>query len=413
MSLAKGELNMDKLDILELEEKGCFDFFWNEATSEGEGFGLIKDSTAQSEQAEKTSSVASVGFGLSAIVIGVERGWITREQGEQRALGTLKTLYNNVDQTEGFFNHFVDMQSGKRLWNCEVSIIDTAIAVMGALTCAEYFKGETEEYFEKIYRRINWEFYRNEKTNQFYMGYSQERGHFGAWDMTAEQFMMYFLGVASPTYPVPASMFYSFRRDIGSYRGEEFIYTPIGSIFPYQFSHAWIDFRNTTDKLGVNWFDNSVKATIADRQYCIDNPNHSKSYGENAWGLTACETPHGYDGSQGTLPSAKGGTAHTADGTVPPCGAIGSLVFTPQESIDAMNYYYHTFNDKLWGRYGFKDAYNLDENPEWFCDYEIGIDKGISILMIENYRSGLIWKLTMQNRYIQKAMNMLEISSMD
>lgn len=402
---------MDRLDILDLEAKGCFDFFWNEATTEGEGFGLIRDNTTNSERHKKVASVASVGFGLSAIIVGVERGWITKEEGEKRALGTLKTLYNDVEQTEGFFNHFVNMNSGKREWNSEASIIDTAIAIMGALTCAEYFKGEVEEYFERIYSRINWEFYRNPKTNHFYMGYSKEQGPFGAWDMTAEQFMMYFLGVASPTHPVPASMFYDFRRDIGSYGGDEFIYTPIGSIFPYQFSHAWIDFRNTKDKLGVDWFENSVKASLSNRQYCIDNPVNSKSFHKNAWGMTACETHHGYDGSQGTLPSAKGGTVHTADGTVPPCGAIGSIVFTPEESIDAMNYYYKTFKDKLWGKYGFKDAYNLDVTPEWFSKVEIGIDKGISILMIENYRSGLIWNLTMQNKYIKKAMELLEITN--
>ena len=396
---------MNRLDILDLEAKGCFDFFWNEVCTEGEGYGLIKDNTSKFESHVNIASVASVGFGLSAIIIGVERGWITYKEGEERALGTLKTLYNNVGQVSGFFNHFVDMRNGKRAWNSEISVIDTAIAIMGALTCSEYFKGEVEEWFEKIYQRIDWDFYRNKETNEFYMGYSEENGPFGQWDMYAEQFMMYFLGVASPTHPVPASMFYDFRRDIGSYGGDEFIYTPVGSIFPYQFSHAWIDFRGTEDKLGVDWFENSVKASIANRKYCIDNPNNLKSFHKDAWGMTACETPHGYDGSQGTLPSHN---KHTADGTVPPCGAIGSIVFTPEEAIDAMNYYYDTFKDKLWGKYGFNDAYNLDVTPEWFCENVIGIDKGISLLMIENYRSGLIWKLTMQNKYMKKAMELLE-----
>ena len=317
---------MNRLEILDLEAKGCFDFFWNEVCTEGEGYGLIKDNTSKFESHVNIASVASVGFGLSAIIIGVERGWITYKEGEERALGTLKTLYNNVGQVSGFFNHFVDMRNGKRAWNSEISVIDTAIAIMGALTCSEYFKGEVEEWFEKIYQRIDWDFYRNKETNEFYMGYSEENGPFGQWDMYAEQFMMYFLGVASPTHPVPASMFYDFRRDIGSYGGDEFIYTPVGSIFPYQFSHAWIDFRGTEDKLGVDWFENSVKASIANRKYCIDNPNNLKSFHKDAWGMTACETQHGYDGSQGTLPSHN---KHTADGTVPPCGAIGSIVFTP------------------------------------------------------------------------------------
>lgn len=402
---------MDKVNIIELEARKSFDFFWKEVSLSDKGYGLIRDNTSKAETHKTVASVASVGFGLAAIVIGAERGWVDHKEAENRALGTLKTLYYNVEQLEGFFCHFVNMEDGKRAWNSEISIIDTAIALMGAMTAGEYFKGEALEYFEKLYKRVNWEFYRNPETNQFYMGYSIEQGPFGAWDMMAEQFMMYFLGVASPSHPVPPSMFYDFRRDRGSYGGYEFIYTPIGSIFPYQFSHGFIDFRGIKDREGVDWFENSIKASRANRQYCIDNPLGLKSFHKNAWGMTACETPHGYDGSQGTLPSYNGGTAHTADGTVPPCGAIGSIVFTPEESIEAMNYYYDTFKERLWGAYGFKDAYNLDVEPTWFSDNVIGIDKGISLIMIENYRSELIWKLIMKNKYIKKAMELLEFTA--
>ena len=226
-------------------------------------------------------------------------------------------------------------------------------------------------------------------------------------DLYAEQFMMYFLGVASPTHPINKEMFYDFGRKVGSYKEHEMIYTHTGSIFTYQFSHAWLDLRNTKDRLGVDWFENSKVATLANRQYCIDNPDNLKTYNENAWGMTACETPHGYDGSQGALPSCNNNT-NTADGTVPPCGPIGSIVFTPQESISAMNYLYENF-PKLWGKYGFFDAYNLDVEIPWFSDTVIGIDKGISIIMLENYRTGLIWDLTMKNKYIKNAMELLEI----
>lgn len=391
--------------ILDLEAKGCFDFFWNEVTIEGKGYGLIRDNTHKF--AHNVSSVASVGYGLSAIIIGVERGWITYEQGYERVLGTLKTLRDDVEHMEGFFFHFVEMDSGKRAWNSEVSIIDTAITIMGALTAAEYYKGEVEELFEELYQRINWEWYRDSNKNMFYMGYHIGRGFEGWWDLYAEQFMMYFLGVASPTYPINKEMFYDFGRKVGKYKDYEMIYTHTGSLFTYQFSHAWLDLRQTKDRLGVDWFENSRLATLANRQYCIDNPNGSKTYNKNAWGMTACETPSGYMGSQGALPSANNNT-HTADGTVPPCGPAGSIVFTPQESIESLNYLYEQF-PQLWGKYGFNDAYNLDVEPAWFSDVVIGIDKGITLIMLENYRTGLIWDLTMQNKYIKDAMKILEI----
>jgi len=395
---------MDRFKILDLEAKACFDFFWNEVSFTNEGYGLIRDNTG--EHSKNVASIASVGFGLSAIVIGVERGWITYNEGYERALRTLKTVYNNVEQKEGFFVHFISMDNGKRVWNSEVSIIDTAILLMGAITCAEYFKGEVEEYFEKIYRRVNFQWYTDKKRNMFYMGYFYDSGFSGYWDLYAEQIMMYVLGAASPTFPTDPDMYYTFGRSVGRYKDYEFIYTWTGSLFTYQFSHAWIDFRNLRDKLGHNWFENSVKATLANRQYCIDNPEGFKTFHEFSWGMTACDSPTGYKGHFGAPPSGLDNTMHKNDGTIPPCGAIGSIVFCPEEVIDTMNYYYYKV-PKLWGKYGFKDAYNLDVPGEWYSEIEIGIDKGISLLMIENYNSGLIWELTMRNKHIQRGLDLL------
>lgn len=403
-------MDRDKFDILNMEKKNCFDFFWNEVSLKEDSYGLIRDNT--SAKNKNMASIASIGFGLSAIIIGIENGFITKEQGEERVLKTLNTLYNKADHMNGFLYHFLDMNTAKRYGRCEPSIIDTALLLMGALNCAEYFGGEIEEYFEKLYKRVNWQWYRDCDKNLFYMGYHEERGGFvGAWDLYAEQFIMYALGVASPTYKVDPSMFYDFairRADYKQYK--DIIYTHTGSLFTYQFSHAWLDFRNTIDKREINWFENSIKATLANRQYCIDNPKNLKTYNENAWGMTACLTPKGYVGNQGGLPSHNNNT-NVADGTVPPCGPIGSIVFTPSESISSMNYFYDTFKDNLWGKYGFNDAYNLDIEPNWFSKDVIGIDKGISILMIENYQTELIWKLTMKNKYIKKAFELMEIKT--
>jgi hypothetical protein len=177
-----------------------------------------------------------------------------------------------------------------------------------------------------------------------------------------------------------------------------------GSLFTYQFSHAWIDFRNIEDANGVDWFTNSVNASKASIAYAVKNSKTYKTYSNVSWGATACDGPGGYCGPYGSGPSS--GNAHVSDGTIPPCGAIGSIVFTPTESIAAMNNY-RTY-DRLWSKYGFKDAYNLDVSEAgWYGNDIIGIDKGISVLMIENYISDFIWNMFMDNKYVQAGLNEL------
>lgn len=407
---------MRDTSILELETSKSFDFFWHEATIDQNkpGYGLIRDRVPGDRG---LASIASVGFGLTAVTIGAQRGYITEEAGYERALGTLNTLLNNTEHINGFFYHFVHMDSGKRYGISEVSNIDTTIAICGAISAGEYFGGEVRELADKIYKRVNWQWFVDTKRNLFYMGYSPERGFEGHWDFYAEQLMMYFLAAASPTYPINPSMFYSFIRHKAAYKnGPSFINSWIGSIFTYQFSHAWFDLRNTIDNEGVSWWENSVTASLSARQYCIDNPKRFKTFGENSWGLTACDGPYGYSGRYGAPPSGSEemgcpDTEHRNDGTITPCGAAGSIVFTPEESIRALNYYYKSY-PKLWGKYGFKDAYNLDVNPVWFGEDCIGIDKGITILMLENYRTGFVWKTFMKNEYVQQGMSLCGIRNL-
>lgn len=393
-------------NIIEQEARKCFDFFWNEVSLSEESYGLIRDNNEN----KKMCSIASVGYGLPAIVIGVERGYITYEEGKERVLRTLLTMRDKTERIHGFYFHFLEMETAKRYGRSEISIIDTAIFLMGALVAGEYFGSEIQAIAEEIYAEVDWDWYRNPDTNQFYMGYHENHsGHFGAWDHYAEQFMMYFLGVAAPKYPVEPTIFYDCPLFCNTYKDSGLIYhSHGGGLFVYQFSHAFIDFRGKKDRRGIDWFENSVRATKANRQYCIDNPLGLKTYGENAWGMTACETPSGYTGAMGALPCV-GNKQKFPDGTIPPCGAIGSIVFTPEESIAAMEYFAQ--DERLWGEYGFKDAYNLDVSPEWYSNIVIGIDKGISLLMIENYRSELIWKLMNKNKYIQKAFDLLEFYS--
>ena len=389
------------------EIKGCFDFFWNETNSDSTspGFGLIRDKNAKGS--ENICSIASVGFGLCAIIIGIEHGFITKSEGLKRTIGTLKTFLNEVEQSEGFFYHFLDMQTAKKYYksyDC-ASIIDTSIFLNGAITVAEYFGGEVNELFELIYRRINWNIYYNKEKNWYYMGYDPNDkelgGGRGQWDMYAEQLMMYILGIASETSPVPSEVYKGFRRDLGTYSKYTFYNSPGGSLFTHQFSHGWFNFKNVYDHDNICWHDNSVIASKASRQFSIDNPKGFKTWNKNAWGVTACQGPNGYCGYGS--PPYHINCHDNNDGTIPPCGAIGSIIFTPDESLEALDYYYSMPN--LIGKYGLTDAYNQDAN--WVCDFCIGIDKGISIIMLENHLSGLIHELYMQNKYVKKGAGLI------
>lgn len=395
----------DKLLLKEL--KLSYYFFVKEVNLnlKSKGYGLIRDKDLY---ADEIASIASVGYGLAALIIGVSRNWINYKEAYKRAGKTLDTFLNNVEGKNGFYYHFINMKTGKREWNCEISIIDTAIFICGAIVVGEFFGGEIKEKAEELYKRINWEWYRNENNNYFYMGYKPETGFWGQWDMYAEQLMLYILGVASPTYPINKTMYDNFRKEKSDYEEiKDIIYTYCGTLFTYQFSHAWIDFRGRKDENGIDWFENSKKATLANRKYCINNKNKFKTFGENSWGLTACVGPNGYSGGYGAMP-ALANLEKQNDGTISPCGAAGSIVFTPELSIKALENYYNHF-PKLWGKYGFNDAYNL-EREEWYSKEVIGIDKGISMIMIENYLSQLIWKYFMKNEYVQKGLKILNIN---
>lgn len=392
--------------LLKKELKRSYNFFLKEANVNlnSQGYGLIKDKTIY---ADNIASIASVGYGLAALIIGVTRGWISYKNAYIRANKTLDTFLNSVEGKNGFYYHFVNMETGRREWECEISIIDTAIFICGAITVGEFFGKEVKEKARKLYTNVNWEWYRNKDTNFFYMGYKEETGFWGAWDMYAEQLMLYVLGVASPTYPVNVKMYEDIKKEKADYRDiKDIVYTYCGTLFTYQFSHAWIDFRDKEDNNGINWFENSKKATIANREYCIENSKKFNTYGKDAWGLTACVGPNGYSGEYGAKPSLADVDKHN-DGTITPSGPAGSIVFTPELSIKALENFYNNF-PKTWGKYGFIDGYNL-EKEEWYSKEVIGIDKGISMLMIENYLTQLIWNTFMKNEYVKDGMEKLGI----
>jgi hypothetical protein len=392
-------------DVIAFEMKGSFDFFWEQANTDvnSPGYGLIRDRYPGSEG---ISSIASIGFGLTAYLIGIEKGYITYQDGYERVNRTLDTLMA-MDRTEGFFYHFVDMSSGKRAWDSEVSSIDTAILFMGVLTAGEYFGGEVEAKARQLYDDVNWPWFVDETRDMFYMAYRPEKGFGGHWDFYAEQLMLYVLAAGSDTYPLDETLYYTFTRHYAKYGdGKPFIHSWFGSIFTYQFSHAWINFREYTDREGVNWFDNSVEATLAHVNFATAMDQKFTTLGPDAWGLSACDGPEGYNGLYGAPPSGFDNKSHVVDDTIPPYGAIGSIIFLPEQAQQAMlNYFGY---EDLKGPYGFQDAYNLSE--EWFAPDVIGIDKGISLLMLANYESDLVYRFTMENELILRGLDRLEIT---
>ena len=383
------------------EARLSFDFFWEQATTEpgSPGYGLVRDRWPGNPG---VASIASTGFGLSALPIGVERGWITRAEGEDRARGTLNTFLA-MESEHGFFFHFLDMKTAGRAWESEVSTIDTGLFLAGALTAGAYFGGDVAEKARALYERVDWTWFVDSRKNQLWMAYRPGKGFEGHWDFYAEQLILYVLAAGSPTHPVDPMLYDGFTRHRASYGSTEpFIHSWFGSLFTYQYSHAWVDFRGLRDRDGVDWFDNSTRAVRAQLQLAIDNPGKRKTLGPDSWGLSACDGPKGYNGLYGAPPSGYDNRQHVIDGTVPPSAAVGSIVFAPEASLAAMNHY-RTF-PRLWGKYGFQDAYNLDVSPEWFDTDVIGIDKGIGLLMIQNYETGLVWSTFMGIPEVQRGL---------
>lgn len=391
--------------VIDYEMRGAFDFFWEQANTDvnSPGFGLIRDRYPGSEG---IASMASVGFGLTAYGIGVDKGYITIEEGYERANRTMDTLLA-MEREHGFYYHFVDMQTGQRAWSSEISSIDTSILLMGVLSAGQYFGGEVANKADLIYAEVDWPWFVDDSRTMFYMAYRPEKGFEGHWDFYAEQLMMYVLAAGSDTHPVSADTYYAFTRHYARYGdGQKFIHSWFGSLFTYQYSHAWINFKDYTDRDGVNWFDNSVEASLAHYNFAVAMQSKYKTLSPVSWGLSACDGPKGYNGLYGAPPSGFDNNSHTVDGTVPPSAAIGSIIFLPDQSMAAMLNYYAL--EPLKGPYGFQDAYNLDKG--WYATDVIGIDKGISLLMLANHQDGSVQANLMQNEHILDGLERLQIT---
>jgi len=426
--LPSSELNSSELalqpakEALYIEHEKAFNFFWETTTTANvPGYGLSRDRWPGNPT---IASIASVGFALAAIPSGVQQGFITREEGQARVLGTLNTL-KTMTRVEGFYYHWVNMSTGAREWNSEVSIIDTGLMLAGAIVAAEFFGEDIATLVEEIYLDVNWDWYVNSNTKQFYMSYRPNEGHRGAWDHFAEQFILYVLAAGNPNYSYGDQLYKKIRTtslSLNNYlRGytsiktkevvEPFIYSYDGSLFQHQFSHAFIDFRNIVDDQGIDWFENARRATRANYLYTQDFSHRYLTYHPSSWGISAGDGPNEYR-AYGAQPAK----ANAHNGTIVPYAAVASINYLEYESLMAtLNY---ASIPQLQTTYGFTDAYNLGPVDDaynqtianltpWYDPHVLGIDKGITTLMIENYRTELIWDMFMQNQYIQAGLSVL------
>ena len=412
------------IDGLLLEEQyRAFLFFWETSNSDAEssGYGMARD---RYPGAPGVASIASVGFALAAIPIGIENGWISRDEGLERALGTLDTLLE-MTRHHGFYFHFISMHNTERVWNSEVSVIDTALLVTGALFAGRYFGGEAYAKAIDIYDGIDWNWYMHPVSNRYHMSYSPEtQQHTGAWDGFAEQLMMYVLGAGSNTHPTGDASYRVLKSDMSrrfapyisqnnsDLNVDPFYYTFGGELFTHQYSHAYLDFRHVLDRDGLDWHENARRATQAAYNHAVDVSFRYRSLHANSWGVSASDGPNGYK-AYGTPPKDR---TDNMDGTVAPYAALASVIHLEEEAIRAA-YHFKSF-PALWGTYGFKASYNLGlheghSDPllvgkvPYYSPDVIGIDKGITMLMIENYRSGFIWQVFMDIPEIQRGMDLL------
>jgi hypothetical protein len=405
--------------VLDRFQRAAFGYFLEQVNPEN---GLVADTS----RAGAPSSIAAVGFALSCYPVGVERGWMAREDAAALVLVTLRFFWNSpqgeqADATgyKGFYYHFLDMKTGLRVWQSELSLIDTTLLLAGVLTASVYFGEDTSSENEiracadAIYRRVDWQWARGGGTTVRH-GWMPESGflHYG-WEGYSEATILYVLGLASPSHPLPDD---SFRAWTTTYQWEnmydyEFLYA--GPLFIHQFSQAWIDFAGIRDRFmrekDCDYFENSRRATYVQREYARRNPHGFEGYGKNCWGITANDGP-GFkileiEGRERRFLgyAARGVPYGPDDGTIDPCSVVASLPFAPELALPALRHFCACYPEMIREERlpsGFNPTKPGGGPSGWVSEGHYGLDQGIVVLMIENYRSGLIWKLLRRCPYI-------------
>ena len=406
--------------MLDSLQRAAFDYFLKNTSRHN---GLVADTT----RAGSPSSIAVVGFALSAYPVAVEHGWIERADAVQRSLDALRFFWTsdqsgNADATgyRGFYFHFLDMRSGARMWQSELSLIDSAFLLAGMLTAAAYFTAETKaeaelrELADALYRRVDWRWAQRDGSCLVH-GWKPECGFLNyGWEGYSEAILLYVLGLGSPTRALTEQSFeaWTLTYQWENLYGHEFLYA--GPLFIHQFSHAWIDFRGIRDRFmrekQCDYFENSRRAAYVQREYAIRNPHSFKGYGQDCWGLSAGDGPsveprlvagrrqafYGY--------AARGAPYGPDDGTIAGSSSLAALVFAPEIALPAVRSLVAQAargeGDALRAS-GFNATVGEPGADRWLSEGAFGLDQGLIVLMIENFRSGLLWRLSRSCSYVQ------------
>jgi hypothetical protein len=423
--------------FLDTVQRRTFDWFWETTNTAN---GLVPDRWPT----KSFSSIAAVGFGLTSYLVGVERGWITREQARDRVLTTLRFFERaprgpdatNVTGYRGFFYHFLDMERGLRFEKVELSTIDTGLLLMGVLSARQYFDrtdggdSTVRALADSIYFRVDWPWARNGAAS-LTMGWHPETGFIESrWIGYDEAMLLYALALGSPTHPIGPEAWDAWTSGYKWDRFQDQEYVMFGPLFGHQYSHVWLDFRGIQDAYmrgrGIDYFENSRRATLAHRAYATANPGGWRGYADSVWGLTASDGPLdsafvllGRQRQFHTYWARGAGTDEiNDDGTLVPTAAGGSVPFAPEIAIHALHAMRRQYGDPLFGRYGFVDAFNpsltdaslkvpqgrIHPGVGWFDTDYLGIDQGPILLMIENQRTQFVWRLMRANPHLTRGL---------
>lgn len=388
--------------LLDVVQHKAFAFFWNETHADT---GLTKDRAHNLERVGPDTytiaSIASVGYALAALPVGAQRGWVGRKEAEARAQQTLRFVHDKLPQHRGFFFHFVDWRTGAREWKSELSSVDSGLLALGALAAGRYFGGQVARLADAVYARMDWRWMQagDGKTpalKTLSHGWKPESGFLtNRWDRYNEASFLYLLAMGSPTLAVGPDAWDAWEVSQTTVEGFPVFGGP-APLFFAQMTPGYFDLRGLRDRQNRDWWTNFANAHRANHAYCARNAGKFKTYSNNLWGITACDQPPpvGY-GAQANRDGAN-------DGTLAPTAALAGILVTPDLSLAALRTLWERHRDRIWGRYGFSNAFNVDKN--WFDKDVIGIDLGMMLLAIENHRSGLVWRLMRGHPAVQKGL---------
>jgi hypothetical protein len=385
-SSASGLPILSDSQLLNQVQYRAFRFFWDQADPKT---GLVKDRANNfSHDSYTVASIASTGYALASLTIGVQRHWVSKSTAQKRAVTTLQFLTTRCPRVHRWFYHFVDMHSGARVWNCELSTIDTGLLLLGAQICNNYFEyPQLKTLTNNLTDQVDWNWMRINggllpQKMTLSMGWFPEKGFLSSeWNNYSEGLLLYILGISARHNSLPSESWYSWSRQEYTYAGLNTIGN--GPLFLYQMLFGFLNVKGFKDRTHIDYWLAAKNSNLINHRFCMDKATRKNGWSSEIWGLNASDGPDGY---RAYAPD------ESSDGTVSPNSAIASIIFLPQIAVKSAQAFYNLYGSHIWGRYGFSDAMNAERN--WYDGDVIGIDLGMALIAVENHRTGLIWRLS-------------------